>query len=64
MVYLLSQVEPGVCCPMTMTYAAVPALAADPAVAADWEPRLLAGALRPGVAGRRRRSPAPPSAWR
>ena len=30
MVYMLSQVEPGVCCPMTMTYAAVPALAADP----------------------------------
>jgi putative acyl-CoA dehydrogenase len=28
-VYMLSQVEPGVCCPMTMTYAAVPALAAD-----------------------------------
>jgi putative acyl-CoA dehydrogenase len=26
MVYMLSQVEPGVCCPMTMTYAAVPAL--------------------------------------
>ena len=31
MVYMLSQVEPGVCCPMTMTYAAVPALRADPA---------------------------------
>ena len=30
MVYLMSQVEPGVCCPMTMTYAAVPALAAEP----------------------------------
>lgn len=29
MVYLMSQVEPGVCCPMTMTYAAVPALSAD-----------------------------------
>lgn len=26
MVYLFSQVEPGACCPMTMTYAAVPAL--------------------------------------
>lgn len=26
MVYLMSQIEPGVCCPMTMTYAAVPAL--------------------------------------
>ena len=28
MVYLMSGVEPGVCCPMTMTYAGVPALAA------------------------------------
>ena len=26
LVYLTSQVEPGVCCPMTMTYAAIPAL--------------------------------------
>jgi putative acyl-CoA dehydrogenase len=43
MVYLLSQVEPGVCCPLTMTYAAVPALRADAAVAAEWEPRLLSG---------------------
>jgi putative acyl-CoA dehydrogenase len=42
MVYLVSQVEPGVCCPMTMTYAAVPALRADPALAAVWEPKLLA----------------------
>ena len=33
MVYLTSQVEPGVCCPMTMSYAAVPALRADPALA-------------------------------
>jgi putative acyl-CoA dehydrogenase len=43
MVYLLSQVEPGVCCPLTMTYAAVPALRVDRAVAAEWEPRLLSG---------------------
>ena len=43
MVYLLSQVEPGVCCPMTMTYAAVPALRADPAASAEWEPRILSG---------------------
>ncbi len=43
MVYMLSQVEPGVCCPMTMTYAAVPALAADAALAAAWRPRLLSG---------------------
>ena len=41
MVYLLTQVEPGVCCPMTMTYAAVPALDVDPALAAKWRPGLL-----------------------
>ncbi|MDF2231662.1 acyl-CoA dehydrogenase family protein [Albimonas sp. CAU 1670] len=40
MVYLLSQVEPGVCCPLTMTYAAVPALeAGSPALAATWGAR-------------------------
>ncbi len=42
MVYLLSQVEPGVCCPMTMTYAAVPTLAAEPGLAALWRPKLTA----------------------
>jgi putative acyl-CoA dehydrogenase len=47
MVYILSQVEPGVCCPMTMTYAAVPALAANPALAAEWIPRVLAGRYDP-----------------
>jgi len=42
MVYLMSQVEPGVCCPMTMTYAAVPALKADAMLLRDWVPRLTA----------------------
>ena len=40
MVYLMSQVEPGVCCPMTMTYAAWPALAADAGLAKVWRPAL------------------------
>lgn len=40
MTYLFTQVEAGVCCPMTMTYAAVPALRSQPEVAAEWEPRL------------------------
>lgn len=40
MVYLLSQVEPGVCCPLTMTYAAVPALRADAGLSAAWERRI------------------------
>lgn len=50
MVYLMSQVEPGVCCPMTMTYAAVPALDADSALAAVWRPRLTARAYDPALA--------------
>jgi putative acyl-CoA dehydrogenase len=41
MVYLLTQVEPGVCCPMTMTYAAIPALEVNPNLAARWLPGLL-----------------------
>ncbi len=45
--YLLVQVEAGVCCPMTMTYAAVPALRQAPALAAEWEPKLLATAYDP-----------------
>ncbi len=50
MVYLLSQVEPGTCCPMTMTYAAVPAIAANPAVAKIWRPKLLSRRYDPRVA--------------
>ena len=38
--YLLSQVEAGVGCPISMTYAVVPALRAQPELAAEWEPRL------------------------
>lgn len=49
LVYMLSQVEPGVCCPLTMTYAAVPALAADPAQEALWRPRLTARAYDPTI---------------
>jgi putative acyl-CoA dehydrogenase len=35
-----SQVEAGHGCPLSMTHAAVPALRADPELAAEWEPRL------------------------
>jgi putative acyl-CoA dehydrogenase len=41
LLYLLSQAESGVGCPLSMTYAAIPALRHAPAVAAEWEPRLL-----------------------
>jgi putative acyl-CoA dehydrogenase len=40
--YLWSQVEPGHGCPISMTYAAVPALRADEKLAAEWVPRLAA----------------------
>jgi putative acyl-CoA dehydrogenase len=38
--YVWSQVEAGHGCPISMTYAAVPALRTDPGLAAVWEPRL------------------------
>jgi putative acyl-CoA dehydrogenase len=38
--YALSQVEAGVGCPLSMTFAAVPALRAQPELATEWEPRL------------------------
>ncbi len=47
MLYLLSQVEAGVCCPLTMTYAVVPALRRQPDVAAEWEPRVLSRVYDP-----------------
>ena len=47
MVYLMTQVEPGVCCPMTMAYAAVPALGATPEIAARWRPGLLSARYDP-----------------
>ncbi|MFJ9657003.1 acyl-CoA dehydrogenase family protein [Streptomyces griseoflavus] len=46
-----TQAEAGNGCPLSMTHAAVPALRADPALAARWEPRLTSTvydrALRP-----------------
>jgi putative acyl-CoA dehydrogenase len=40
---LTGQADSGTICPMTMTYAAVPALRAEPAVADVWVPRIVAG---------------------
>ncbi len=45
-----SQVEPGQGCPLSMTYAAVPAMRADPALAKEWEPSLTSTAYAPGLA--------------
>ncbi|MBM76226.1 MAG: isovaleryl-CoA dehydrogenase [Proteobacteria bacterium] len=39
--YLLGQVESGVCCPITMTSAAVPVLRRDPELAEEWVPKML-----------------------
>lgn len=47
MEYMLMQVESGVCCPITMTYAAAPLLAKEPALAHDWRPKILAARYDP-----------------
>ena len=41
MVYLASQVEPGHCCPLTMTYASAPVIAAAQGISPDWYPKIL-----------------------
>ncbi len=50
MVYLASQVEPGHCCPLTMTYASVPVLAAAEGIAPDWNSKILSRQYDPSVA--------------
>ena len=48
--YLWTQVEAGHGCPVSMTFAAVPALrAAAPDLAGTWEPKLTAAAYDPGL---------------
>lgn len=47
LVYMQMQVEPGAGCPMTMTYAAVPALRHDKALFETWAPRLTSGIYDP-----------------
>jgi putative acyl-CoA dehydrogenase len=54
--FLLNQVESGVCCPLAMTFAALPALREAPALAKAWAPKILSAdydpAFRP-IAGKR-----------
>jgi putative acyl-CoA dehydrogenase len=45
-----AQAEGGFACPITMTFAAVPALRAQPELAALWEPRLTATTYDPRLA--------------
>ncbi|MBM3620314.1 MAG: DNA alkylation response protein [Alphaproteobacteria bacterium] len=44
-----NQTNDGPACPVTMTFASVPALRAQPEIAAEWEPRLLANAYDPAA---------------
>jgi putative acyl-CoA dehydrogenase len=46
-VYLQTQAEAGHLCPITMTFAAVPALRATPSLAALWEPAITATVYDP-----------------
>ena len=43
----MSSVEAGHCCPLSMTFAAVPALRRQPEIAAEWLPRLTSTAYDP-----------------
>ena len=47
--FLLNQVESGVCCPLAMTFAAVPALNDTPALAEVWSPKLLSAEYDPAL---------------
>jgi putative acyl-CoA dehydrogenase len=40
--FLMTQAEPGVCCPLSMTYAVVPALCHQSEIAEAWIPKLTA----------------------
>ncbi|MGH6944943.1 MAG: isovaleryl-CoA dehydrogenase [Geminicoccaceae bacterium] len=46
-VFLQNQVESGVCCPLAMTFAAVPALRDAPELAAAWTPAVLSATYDP-----------------
>ena len=45
--FMMTQAEAGHLCPISMTYSGVPALRAEPDVAAEWEPRLTSTAYDP-----------------
>lgn len=49
MVYLASQVEPGHCCPLTMTYAAIPVISAADHLSDNWRAKLLSRQYDPSV---------------
>ncbi|MDK9556335.1 isovaleryl-CoA dehydrogenase [Marinobacter sp. M216] len=45
--YMHSQVEAAHCCPITMTFAAIPSIRKQPNLARDWEQRILANSYDP-----------------
>ena len=45
--YLWNQGENGICCPMGMTFAAIPALRHDAAMLAEWEPAINSASYDP-----------------
>lgn len=47
LMYLYGQADAGTCCPLTMTYASIPALRNSPELAAQWIPRLLSSDYDP-----------------
>jgi len=49
-IYMAQQMEPGHCCPVTMTNAAVPTLMHQPEIAAEWLPRTLVRDYDPAFA--------------
>jgi len=57
------QAEAGFACPITMTFAVVPALRAQPEVAAEWEPLLTARTYDPRLIGAAEKGSAI-AAWR
>jgi putative acyl-CoA dehydrogenase len=48
--YMAAQMEPGHCCPITMTHAAVASLRHAPSLASQWLPKILARTYDPGTA--------------
>ncbi len=47
MFYCHAQIEAGTCCPLTMTFASIPAIRRQPDLANEWEPLIVARAYDP-----------------
>lgn len=47
LMYLMTQVECGILCPISMTFASIPSLRHQPEIAKEWEPRIRANEYDP-----------------